>query len=53
MLPLALGLVIGSGSSHKVTRKLATAKQVSIALTAVALVIATVAPRQKPESAPR
>jgi EmrB/QacA subfamily drug resistance transporter len=43
MLPLAFGLVIGSGSSHKVTRKLGTPTQVSVALTAVALVIASVA----------
>src|SRR5262249_9743457 len=33
MLPLAFGLVIGSGSSHKVTRKLGTPTQVSVALT--------------------
>src|SRR5262249_16005181 len=43
MLPLALGLVIGSGSSHQVTRKLGTPTQVFVALTAVALVIASVA----------
>jgi EmrB/QacA subfamily drug resistance transporter len=43
MLPLAFGLVIGSGSSHKITLKLGTPTQVSAALTLVALVIASVA----------
>src|SRR5262249_46438222 len=43
MLPLALGLVIGSGSSHKITLKLGTPRQVSAALTLVAFVIASVA----------
>jgi EmrB/QacA subfamily drug resistance transporter len=43
MLPLAFGLVVGSGSSHKVTRKLGTPTQVAGALTTVALVIASVA----------
>jgi EmrB/QacA subfamily drug resistance transporter len=43
MLPLAFGLVIGSGLSDKVTRKLGTPRQVFAALTAVALVIASVA----------
>src|SRR5262249_44939649 len=43
MLPLALGLVIGSGSSHKISLKLGTPRQVSAALTVVALVIASLA----------
>src|SRR5262245_37914682 len=43
MLPLAFGLVIGSGSSHKISLKLGTPRQVSAALTLVALVIASVA----------
>ena len=43
MLPLAFGLVVGSGSSHEMTLKLGTPRQVSAALTLVALVIASVA----------
>jgi EmrB/QacA subfamily drug resistance transporter len=43
MLPLAFGLVIGSGLSHRITVKLGTPRQLFAALTAVALVIATVA----------
>jgi EmrB/QacA subfamily drug resistance transporter len=43
MLPLAFGLVIGSGSSHKITLKLGTPTQVAAALTIVALAIASVA----------
>src|SRR5262249_57618712 len=43
MLPLAFGLVLGSGSSHKLTVKLGAPKQLFVALTIVALVIATVA----------
>jgi predicted MFS family arabinose efflux permease len=43
MLPLAFGLVIGSGLSHKVTRRLGTPTQLLVALTVVALVIASVA----------
>src|SRR5262249_60329168 len=43
MLPLAFGLVIGSGSSHKITAKLGTPTQLFVALTTVALVIARVA----------
>jgi EmrB/QacA subfamily drug resistance transporter len=43
MLPLAFGLVIGSASSHKITLRLGTPRQVSAALTLVALVIASVA----------
>jgi hypothetical protein len=42
MLPLAFGLVIGSGLSHKITLKLGTPKQLFAALTTVALVIASV-----------
>src|SRR5262245_4738950 len=42
MLPLAFGLVIGSGLSHKVTLKLGAPTQVAAALTTVALAIATV-----------
>jgi len=42
MLPLAFGLVIGSGLSHKVTLKLGAPTQVAAALTTVALVIASV-----------
>src|SRR5262249_48397076 len=38
MLPLALGLVIGSGSSHKITAKLGAPTQLFVALTTVALV---------------
>src|SRR5262245_49051313 len=51
MLPLAFGLVIGSGSSHKITRKLGTPRQVSAALTTVALATASVAPWPPPTSA--
>jgi EmrB/QacA subfamily drug resistance transporter len=43
MLPVAFGLVIGSGSSHKITLKLGTPKQLFLALTTVGLVIASVA----------
>src|SRR5262245_36353431 len=43
MMPLAFGLVIGSGSSHRITAKLGTPTQLFVALTAVALVIASVA----------
>jgi DHA2 family multidrug resistance protein-like MFS transporter len=43
MLPLAFGLVIGSGLSHKITLKLGTPTQVAAALTVVALAIASVA----------
>src|SRR5262249_4381105 len=43
MLPLAFGLVVGSGLSHRVTRKVGTPRQVAAALTTVALVIASVA----------
>jgi DHA2 family multidrug resistance protein-like MFS transporter len=43
MLPLAFGLVIGSGLSHKVTLRLGTPRQVFGALTALALVIASIA----------
>src|SRR5262245_15259429 len=43
MLPLAFGLVIGSGSSHKITRKLGAPTQLFLALTIVALVIGSVA----------
>jgi hypothetical protein len=43
MLPLAFGLVIGSGSSHKITAKVGAPTQLFVALTAVALVIASVA----------
>ena len=43
MLPLAFGLVIGSGSSHKITLKLGTPTQLFVALTVVALVIGSVA----------
>ncbi|HKB20184.1 MAG TPA: MFS transporter [Gaiellaceae bacterium] len=42
MLPLAFGLVIGSGLSHKVTLKVGAPTQVAAALTTVALVIASV-----------
>src|SRR5262245_30918347 len=43
MLPLAIGLVLGSGLSHKVTLKLGAPIQVAAALTTVALVIGSVA----------
>src|SRR5262249_41465677 len=43
MLPLAFGLVIGAGSSNKVTLKLGAPRQLVVALTVVALVIASVA----------
>lgn len=43
MLPLAFGLVIGSGLSHKINLRLGTPKQVSGALTIMALVIGSVA----------
>ena len=43
MVPLAIGLVIGSGLSHKVNLKLGTPTQLSAALTVVALVIGSVA----------
>jgi EmrB/QacA subfamily drug resistance transporter len=43
MLPLAFGLVIGSGLSSKLNVKLGTPRQLFGALTAVALVIASVA----------
>ncbi len=43
MLPLAFGLVIGSGLSHKINLKLGTPRQLFGALTVVALVIGTVA----------
>jgi hypothetical protein len=43
MLPLAFGLVIGSGLSHKINLRLGTPKQVSRALTIMALVIGSVA----------
>jgi EmrB/QacA subfamily drug resistance transporter len=43
MLPLAFGLVIGSGLSHKVNLKLGTPRQLFGALTFVALVIGSVA----------
>jgi predicted MFS family arabinose efflux permease len=42
MLPLAFGLVIGSGSSHKITLRLGTPRQLFVALTTVAVVIASV-----------
>jgi Na+/melibiose symporter-like transporter len=42
MLPLAFGLVIGSGLSHKVNLKIGTPRQLSVALTIVALVIGSV-----------
>jgi hypothetical protein len=42
MLPIAFGLVIGSGLSHKINLKLGTPKQVSGALTIMALVIGSV-----------
>jgi EmrB/QacA subfamily drug resistance transporter len=43
MLPLAFGLVIGSGSSHKITVKLGAPKQLFVALSTVAVVMASVA----------
>jgi EmrB/QacA subfamily drug resistance transporter len=43
MLPLAFGLVMGAGLSHKLNVKLGTPTQVSAALMLVALTIATVA----------
>jgi EmrB/QacA subfamily drug resistance transporter len=43
MLPLAFGLVIGSGISHRVTLKLGAPRQLFVALTIVALGIASVA----------
>jgi EmrB/QacA subfamily drug resistance transporter len=43
MLPLAFGLVIGSGLSHKINLRLGTPMQVSGALTIMALVIGSVA----------
>jgi EmrB/QacA subfamily drug resistance transporter len=42
MLPLAFGLVIGSGLSHKINLRLGTATQLTGALTMMALVIASV-----------
>jgi EmrB/QacA subfamily drug resistance transporter len=42
MLPLAFGLVIGSGLSHKINLKLGTPTQLCGALTVVALVIGSV-----------
>jgi Na+/melibiose symporter-like transporter len=42
MLPLAFGLVLGSGLSHKLNVKLGTPKQLFAALTVVALTIGTV-----------
>ena len=43
MLPLAFGLVIGSGLSHKVNLKLGTPRQLSGALTILALGIGSIA----------
>jgi predicted MFS family arabinose efflux permease len=43
MLPLAFGLVIGAGLSDKVNQRLGTPRQLFWAMTAVALVIASVA----------
>jgi EmrB/QacA subfamily drug resistance transporter len=43
MLPLAFGLVIGSGASHKLNLKLGTPRQLFAAMTIVALVIGSVA----------
>ena len=42
MLPLAFGLVIGSGLSHKINLKVGTPRQLSGAMILVALVIASV-----------
>ena len=42
MLPLAFGLVIGSGLSHKVNERLGTATQLFGAMTLVALVVGSV-----------
>jgi EmrB/QacA subfamily drug resistance transporter len=43
MLPLAFGLVLGAGSSHKLNVRLGTPRQLFAALTLVALTIGTVA----------
>jgi EmrB/QacA subfamily drug resistance transporter len=43
MLPLAFGLVIGSGLSHKINQKLGSPRQLFGAMVLVALVIASVA----------
>jgi len=43
MLPLAFGLVIGSGLSHKINQRLGTRRQLVGALVVVALVIGSVA----------
>jgi EmrB/QacA subfamily drug resistance transporter len=43
MLPLAFGLMIGSGLSHKINRKIGTPSQLTGALIIVALVIGSVA----------
>ena len=42
MLPLAFGLVIGSGLSHKINLKIGTSRQLFGALTVVAIVIGSV-----------
>ena len=42
MLPLAFGLVLGSGLSHKLNLKLGTPRQLFAALTAVALTIGSI-----------
>jgi EmrB/QacA subfamily drug resistance transporter len=42
MLPIAFGLVLGSGLSHKLNHRLGTPKQVAGALAIVALTLATV-----------
>jgi EmrB/QacA subfamily drug resistance transporter len=49
MLPLAFGLVMGAGSSHKLNVKLGTPRQLFAALTVVALTIGTV-PFWSPET---
>ena len=42
MLPIAFGLVMGSGLSHKLNLKLGTPRQLTAALIVVALTLATV-----------
>jgi DHA2 family integral membrane protein (MFS transporter) len=49
MLPIAFGLVLGSGLSHKLNHRLGTPKQVAGALAIVALTLATV-PFWQPET---